>query len=452
VRSAADLPQVFAEAFYVAASGRPGPVLIDVTKDAQQERVVPDWETAYRLPGYVDARDQPLDWVAIRRVVDLINAAEHPLILAGQGIIHAGAQQELIAFAEGTGIPVVTTLHGLGAFPQDHSLSLGMAGMHGWAHVNRAIQRCDLLLNVGSRFDDRVTGKAATFARKATIVHVDIEAAELGKNVVTDVGIVGDARRVLRALIERTPKRDTLVWRRHIDGLRREHPPKSYRWERATAGSLSPYEVYSSLRLAIGARDDVRVVTDVGQHQMWAAQLLEWRRPRSHLTSGGSGTMGFAIPAALGAALAAPGETIWVIVGDGGFQMTNQELATIAQEGIVNIKIAIVNNGYLGMVRQWQELFESRRYSATRLSSPSFARLTEAYGVRGMTVTEPHEVAGAIDAAWRHRGSVVIDFQVEREANVFPIVPQGREIGDMMLSPDTSTTVLADAASSEPAR
>ena len=443
VRSAADLPRVFAEAFYIARSGRPGPVLIDVTKDAQKERVVPNWKVAYDLPGYVDAREQPLDWPAISRAVDLVRSARKPLILAGQGIIHAGAQQELLAFAERTGIPVVTTLHGLGAFPQDHVLSLGMAGMHGWAHVNRAIQRCDLLLNVGSRFDDRVTGKAGTFARNAAIVHVDVEAAEVGKNVFADVGIVGDARRVLAALVAFTPQRESSGWLREIVGLREQHPLKPYRWDAAAAGTLSPHEVYASLRRAIGARDDVRVVSDVGQHQMWTAQLLEWRRPRSHLTSGGSGTMGFAIPAALGAALAVPNETIWVIVGDGGFQMTNQELATIAQEGITNVKIAIINNGYLGMVRQWQELFESRRYSATRLSGPSFALLAEAYGARGITVTSPHEVDGAISAAWQHPGCVVVDFQVEREANVFPIVPQGCHIGDMMLGPDVSAPAPA---------
>jgi acetolactate synthase-1/2/3 large subunit len=435
VRSAAELPRVFAEAFYLARTGRPGPVLIDVTKDAQRERVVPNWDVAYHLPGYVDTRVTPLDRPAIRRAAELISAAERPLILAGQGIIHAGAQRELLAFAERTGMPVATTLHGLGAFPQAHPLSLGLVGMHGWAHVNRAIQRCDVLLNVGSRFDDRVTGKPGTFARQAKIVHVDIDGAELGKNVPIDVGIVGDALRVLRTLIDVTPPRDTRAWRHEIGRLRSEHAPKPHRSDRAAAGILSPNEVYASLRRAIGTRDDVRIVTDVGQHQMWAAQLLEWWRPRTHLTSGGAGTMGFAIPAALGAALAAPEETIWAIVGDGGFQMTNQELATIAQEGVTNLKIAIINNGYLGMVRQWQELFESRRYSATRLSGPSIARLADAYGVCGMTVTAPDQVAEAIDEAWQHPGCVVIDFQVEREANVFPIVPQGHEIGDMLVGP-----------------
>jgi acetolactate synthase-1/2/3 large subunit len=434
VRSPDELPRVFAEAFYLASTGRPGPVLIDVTKDAQQARTTPRWEVAYQLPGYVDERERPLDWPALRRIVDLVTGARRPLLLAGQGVIHAGAQQELVAFAEHTGIPVVTTLHGLGAFPQHHPLSLGMAGMHGWAHVNRAIQACDLLLNVGSRFDDRVTGKVSAFAPQANVVHVDVDPAEIGKIVRAHIGVVGDARRVLSALGALTPAREARDWLMQIDALRRDHQPRPYRSDRVGAGVLPPSRVYEALRRAIGAsHGDIRVVTDVGQHQMWAAQLLEWRRPRTHLTSGGSGTMGFAIPAALGAAIAIPDATIWAIVGDGGFQMTCQELATIAQEDIRNVKVAIINNGYLGMVRQWQELFEARRYSATALSGPSFAGLAEAYGIRGMTVADPDAVDDAIAGAVAHSGPVVIDFQVEREANVFPIVPQGRAIGEMML-------------------
>jgi acetolactate synthase-1/2/3 large subunit len=307
-----------------------------------------------------------------------------------------------------------------------------MAGMHGGVHVNRAIQRCDLLINVGSRFDDRVTGKASTFARNARIVHIDIEPAEIGKTVRADVAIIGDARRVLAALTAATVPGCTPEWLAQVRSVQVRHET-SARYERdGGTVDLAPHDLFAGLRRALATRDDARVVTDVGQHQMWAAQLLEWRRPRSQLTSGGAGTMGFAVPAALGAAIACPDETIWVVVGDGGFQMTNQELATIAQEDIRNLKIAIVNNGYLGMVRQWQELFEGRRYSGTRLSSPSFARLAEAYGIRGVTVEHRDDVDAAIAAAWAHPGAVVIDFVVEREANVFPIVPQGRAIGDMM--------------------
>ncbi len=436
VRDAAELPRVFAEAFHVASTGRPGPVLIDITKDAQQARVVPEWDVTLDLPGHRDGRACPVDVEAVREAVRLLERAERPLILAGHGVIQAGAHAELLALAERTGIPVITTLHGLGAFPQDHPLSLGMPGMHGWVHVNRAIQECDVLFNVGSRFDDRVTGKAATFAPRATIIHADVDPSEIGKTVRTAVGLVGDARRILRAMLDEMPPRTAAEWVAHIRALQRRYEPRQLYRHRPETPSLMPHDVYAALNRAFAERGRYRVVTDVGQHQMWAAQLLEWRRPRSHITSGGSGTMGFAVPAALGVALACPDETVWVVVGDGGFQMTNQELATMQQEGIPNVKIAIVNNGYLGMVRQWQELFQGRRYSGTPLSGPSFARLAEAYGVSGVTVRATDEVDAAIRWAWDHPGIVLIDFQVEREANVFPIVPQGKSIGEMLMGAD----------------
>jgi acetolactate synthase-1/2/3 large subunit len=437
VRDASDLPRVVAEAFHLAASGRPGPVLIDVTKDAQQARVVPDWDVTLQLPGYEDRRSSPIDRQALRGAAQLLRSAEKPLILAGNGIIQAGAHGELLAFAEHTGIPVVTTLHGLGAFPQDHPLSLGMPGMHGWVHVNRAIQSCDVLLNVGSRFDDRVTGKASTFAPNAKVIHVDVEPAEIGKVVRADIGIVGDARHVLAMLQKHVARvRAPRAWLEEIRAMQRVHEPRQAyrRRDAATTAPLMPHDVYEGLNRVLTGRRRARVVTDVGQHQMWAAQLLEWRRPRSHITSGGAGTMGFAVPAALGAAIACPDETIWAVVGDGGFQMTNQELATIQQEGVTNVKIAIVNNGYLGMVRQWQELFEGKRYSGTPLSGPSFARLAEAYGVLGLTVEQALDVDDAISTANDHVGPVVLDFRVEREANVFPIVPQGRSINEMKVT------------------
>ena len=437
VRDPAELPRVVAEAFHVAASGRPGPVLIDVTKDAQQARVVPDWEVTLRLPGYEDRRASAIDRQALRAAAQYLRSAQKPLILAGNGIVQAGAHAELLAFAEHTGIPVITTLHGLGAFPQDHPLSLGMPGMHGWVHVNRAIQSCDVLLNVGSRFDDRVTGKASTFAPNAKVIHVDVEPAEIGKVVRADVGIVGDARHVLSMLLQHVaPLRTPRVWLDEIRATQRLHEPRQAyrRRDAATTAALMPHDVYEGLNRVLTGRRHARVVTDVGQHQMWAAQLLEWRRPRTHITSGGAGTMGFAVPAALGAAIACPDETIWAVVGDGGFQMTNQELATIQQEGVTNVKIAIVNNGYLGMVRQWQELFEGKRYSGTPLSGPSFARLAEAYGVLGVTVEQALDVDDAIATACDHEGPVVLDFRVEREANVFPIVPQGKAINEMKVT------------------
>lgn len=427
-----ELPRVFREAFHIASTGRQGPVLIDVTKDAQQARSTPNWDVSLNLPGYdpqyVGAQE------ALASAVRLLALARKPLIMAGSGVIQSGAVAELRALAERTGIPVITTLHGLGAFPEDHPLSIGMPGMHGWVHVNRALQECDVLLNIGGRFDDRVTGKASTFAPRAQIIHVDIDPSEIGKVVRADIAIVGDARLVLRAVLDVMPARDAGNWLAHIREMQAIHQHRQAYLRRPDTAQLMPHDVYHVLNRVLNERGDYRVVTDVGQHQMWAAQLIDWRRPRTHLTSGGAGTMGFAVPAAMGAAIACPNETIWVVVGDGGFQMTNQELATIRQERLPNIKVAIINNGYLGMVRQWQQLFENRRYSGTPLSGPDFARLADAYGVRGVTVTCTADVERAVIEAWEHDGPVVIDFQVEREANVFPMVPQGRSIGEMITS------------------
>jgi acetolactate synthase-1/2/3 large subunit len=430
VRDARDIPRVFHEGFHIASSGRPGPVLIDVTKDAQQSRVDPEWDVTIELPGYETAPDA--DDTAMRTAVEALAHARKPLILAGHGVIQSSATRELRQFAERAGIPVITTLHGIGAFPGDHPLS--MPGMHGWVHVNRAIQECDVLLNVGGRFDDRVTGKASTFAPKATVIHIDIDRSEIGKNVRADIGIVGDARRVLVTMLELLPDSTiSSAWLAHIRELQARHQPHQAYKRRPNTRSLMPHDVYAAFNRLVSARGrGYRVVTDVGQHQMWAAQLIDWRYPRTHITSGGAGTMGFAVPAALGVALACPDETVWVIVGDGGFQMTNQELATIRQENVRNVKVCIVNNGFLGMVRQWQELFENRVYSATPLSGPCFGQLAEAYGLRGITVERTDDVAAALEYARDYDNSIVIDFRVEQEANVFPIVPQGKSIGEMI--------------------
>ena len=437
-----EIPRAMREAFRVATSGRPGPVLVDVTKDAQQRRTVPEWDIALGT-GRPSRR---LDAARLGEAVALLEGARRPLILAGHGVIQSGAARELRQLAERTGIPVVTTLHGLGAFPQDHPLSLGMPGMHGWVHVNKAIQRCDVLCNIGSRFDDRVTGKASTFAPAATIIHIDIDPAEIGKTVRADVGIVADARAALSALLQLVPPRDAREWLEEVRAVQAEHQPRQAYLRRPPGARLAPHDVYAALDRLLHARGRFRVVTDVGQHQMWAAQLIEWRDARTHLTSGGAGTMGFALPAALGAALACPDDTIWVVVGDGGFQMTNQELATIRQENVRNVKIAIINNGYLGMVRQWQELFEQRLYSGTPLSGPDFAALAEAYGVRGLTVDRASDIENALVAAWDHDGPAVIDFRVEHEANVFPIVPQGGSIGEMLTDLPPATAPAAPCA------
>ena len=426
-----ELPRVFQEAFHIASTGRPGPVLIDITKDAQQARTVPDWNTRIDLPGY--RPNYQGNHRQIREAARLLAGAEKPLIMAGSGVIWGSATDELLLLAERTGIPVITTLHGKGAFPEDHPLALGMPGMHGWVHVNRAIQECDVLLNVGARFDDRVTGKVATFAPNAQVIHIDIDPAEIGKNVPTAVPIVGDAKQVLGAMLHEELDRETPAeWVEHIRQMQEKHQPRQRYLKRPDTPVLMPHDVYSALNRIFHERGNYRVVTDVGQHQMWAAQLIDWTRPRTHLTSGGSGTMGFSVPAALGAAIACPDETIWVICGDGGFQMTNQELATMRQEGVKNVKVAVINNGYLGMVRQWQELFENKRYSGTPLTGPDFVKLAEAYGLPGITVEDIESVEDAINHAWDTDDCVLIDFRVEREVNVFPIVPQGKGIHEMM--------------------
>lgn len=434
VTHAADIPRVIREAFHIAQTGRPGPVLVDITKDAQQERCTPDWHAHMDLPGYRPA-NRRADGTAVRAIEAAVRAlvsAQRPLVLAGNGIIQSGASHALQRFAERTGIPIATTLHGLGAMPHDHPLMLGMPGMHGWVHVNRAIQRCDVLFNIGTRFDDRVTGKVSAFAPHAQVIHVDIDAAEIGKLVSAHIGVLGDARDVLETITPRMPAQPDRYqsWRDEISALKAEFAPRQHYTRDERSAPLMPKDVFAAFNAVAHDRRDWRVVTDVGQHQMWAAQLIDWQRARSHITSGGAGTMGFAVPAAMGAAIADPEHTVWVFCGDGGFQMTACELATISQEGLTNVKVAVVNNGYLGMVRQWQQLFEGRRYSETPLSGPDFAMLARAHGWHGITVNDAADAEDAIRAAWRHDGPVLIDFRVEREANVFPMVPAGRAIHD----------------------
>lgn len=436
VKNGEDLPYVIKEAIHIATTGRPGPVLVDITKDAMQARYVPNWNVRLHLPGYKPTYSG--NRKQVREAIRLMSTAKKPLIMAGNGVMMADAAAELRAFAERTRVPVITTLHGIGAFPEDHPLCLGMPGMHGWVHVNRAIQECDVLFNIGGRFDDRVTGKVSTFAPNAKVIHVDIDPSEIGKNVKVTVPIVGDAKQVLEALLEEMASGDGLGdlhgnasdWLEHIREMQHQHQHKQQYFKRDESVTLPPQDVYAGLTKAMNERGNYRVVSDVGQHQMWAAQLLDWFRPRTHITSGGAGTMGFAVPAAMGVAIAHPEDTVWAICGDGGFQMTNQEMATIMQEGIRNIKVAIINNGYLGMVRQWQELFENKRYSGTPLSGPNFQKLAEAYGWTALTVEHSDDVDAAIQQAYDIDGPVLIDFRVEREVNVWPMVPQGRSIGE----------------------
>jgi acetolactate synthase-1/2/3 large subunit len=428
------------EALHVAQSGRRGPVLVDLTKDAQQGSCAFDYDAAAPtrparvLPG-ADAAD-------LQAALSLINAAERPVILAGHGIIQSGTSAALRALAERAEIPVAATLLGLGGFPASHPLSLGMMGMHGEAWVNTAIQESDLLIALGMRFDDRVTGNLTTFAPNARKVHVEIDPAEVNKNVRVDAALVGDLRDILEDLLPQVapPPAARRRWLQRIRDLRGDSAVLDIQ-NLPDNGHLYAAHVIHDLWRATEGR--ALVVTDVGQHQMWEAQYYHHDSPRSLITSGGLGTMGFALPAAIGAKLARPDAEVWAIAGDGGFQMTMAELATVAQEGI-EIKIAIINNGYLGMVRQWQEFFYERRYAATPLLSPDFVAIGGAYGLRAMRVDRRADVRQAVSEARAHPGAVLIDFRVEQEDSVYPMVPAGAALHDMIRRPNPLAETGAD--------
>jgi acetolactate synthase-1/2/3 large subunit len=434
-----DVAPMVLEAFAVAREGRPGPVLVDITKDAQQASCEVDWAAAE--PHLTEAFDEALpgdgDW---RDAIALINSAERPLILAGHGIMQSGAERDVIAFAERAQIPMATTLLGIGGIPASHPLNLGMMGMHGEAWVNNAIQEADLLIALGMRFDDRVTGNLKTYALNARKIHVDIDRAELNKNVRVDVAIAKDLRGALAEWMPHVEKRDRSGWLRTIDTQKGDSAVRDIQ-SLPDDGHLYAAHVINDLwRLTSG---DAVVVTDVGQHQMWEAQYYKHDRSRSLITSGGLGTMGFALPAAIGAKVARPDAEVWVVVGDGGFQMTMCELATIVQEGLA-VNVAIINNGYLGMVRQWQEFFYEKRYAATPLIGPDFAKLAESFGIHGATVARRGEVADAVNAARRSGRAAVIDFQVEQEDSVFPMVPAGADLHKMIRRPSPIVETAAD--------
>jgi acetolactate synthase-1/2/3 large subunit len=430
VTSTGEIGPALREAFEVARSGRPGPVLVDITKDAQQGTARFAWDSWTPRRRNVPSRAMdPRE--AIDRAVAMIDAAERPLILAGQGVVASGATEALVALAERTCTPVACTLLGLGGFPASHPLALGMMGMHGEAWVNAAIQRADLLLAIGMRFDDRVTGNLRTYAPHAKKIHVEIDPAEINKNVKVDVPIVLDAREATTHLAARARARTQRPWLDAIGEAKKEAAARDI--QRAPhRGKLFAAHVMSDLCAA--AAPDAIVVTDVGQHQMWEAQYWKHESPRTLITSGGLGTMGFALPAAIGARFAEPEREIWVVAGDGGFQMTACELSTIAQEG-VKVIVAVVNNGYLGMVRQWQELFYERRYAATPIRSPDFVQLAAAHGLTGLRVTRREEIADAAREARASEGTVVIDFRVEPEECVYPMVPAGADLDDMIRRP-----------------
>jgi len=432
VSRAEDIARTIREAFVIASSGRPGPVLVDITKDAQQASAEFDWEdSAPQLPPKRRrSNDDPAEF---DRAVELLNSAKHPLILAGHGIMVSGAMSAFEQFVRAGNYPVAMTLLGIGCFPASDPLNLGMMGMHGEAWVNNAIQEADLLIAVGMRFDDRVTGDLRTYAKSARKIHIEIDRAEINKNVKVDVALVGDAREVLERLTPHIVTRDHGPWIRHIAELKGDSAVRDIQ-SLPDTGHLYAAHVINDLWKE--TRGEAIVVTDVGQHQMWEAQYYHHNRPRTLITSGGLGTMGFALPAAIGAKFAKPDAEVWVVVGDGGFQMTMSELATIVQEKI-NIKIAIINNGFLGMVRQWQEFFYDKRYVATPLVAPDFAALANAFGIRGERITKRDEVVPVIRSARESTETVLIDFRVEQEDSVYPMVAAGASLSDMIRRPNS---------------
>ncbi|RAQ95227.1 acetolactate synthase, large subunit, biosynthetic type [Thermogemmatispora tikiterensis] len=430
VRRVEELADVVHEAFQLARSGRPGPVLIDVPKDVQFAKTVYRPAASVRsIELYRATRVPQPAPEAIQQAARLIAQARRPVIMSGHGVILSNAYSELRALAEKTNIPVITTLLGLSAFPVDHPLFLGMPGMHGPAFVNRAIGVTDLIIGVGLRFDDRVTGKVSEFAPQAQIIHIDIDPSELNKVKPAIVPILADAKAALAALAEAVEPGDHREWLSELRQWEAEEQERARRLSRPV-----PYPTPTDILDAIYEVTDGEaiVVSDVGQHQMWTARFYKWTHPNSHITSGGLGTMGFALPAAMGVKMGRPEATVWVVAGDGGFQMNIQELATLRDEG-VEIKVAIMNNGYLGMVRQWQEFFHQRNYSETPISSPDYVKLAEAYGLTGMRVERREEVQAAVQKAMQTPGTVIIDFAIEAEANVYPMVPPGAAITDMII-------------------
>ena len=431
-----DVAPALRHAFQIARSGRPGPVLVDITKDAQQATALFDFAAAKPRPY----RPHPMLHVedsGLAQAAELIRNAKRPVILAGHGIIESSAMEQVRTLAERAQIPVALTLLGLGAFPASHPLNLGMMGMHGEAWVNHAIQEADLLIACGMRFDDRVTGSLATYATKAKKIHIEVDPAEINKNIKVDVALVGDLREVLEQLLPRIPGRDGSAWLKTIDGIKGAAAVRDIK-NLPDSGHLYAAHVMHDLWRITGG--NAIVVTDVGQHQMWEAQYYHHEHPRTLITSGGLGTMGFALPAAIGAKFACPDKEVWVIAGDGGFQMTSAELATIVQEKI-KINIAVINNGYLGMVRQWQEFFYERNYEATPMVSPDFVKLAGAHGIQGLTVRTRAEVAEAVNEARSAPGAFLINFKVEKEDSVYPMVSAGSALHEMIRRPGNDPLV-----------
>lgn len=423
-----DLPEVMAEAFYIARTGRPGPVLVDICKDVQNAKIDYHYPEKLTRPGL--QKLLPTTPEAIPAAAELINTAQRPLIIAGHGVQMGHAERELLELAERAEIPVVTTLLGLGNIPETHPLALGMGGMHGEAATNQAVQECDVLIAIGMRFDDRITGRLDKFAPKAKVIHFELDPSEVGKNVRPTVAVLGNCKDTLAMLLPHIKPNRHPEWLNIIRGWQED--TRQVDIANQEVDELIPPFVMRQLWYE--TKGNCTVVTDVGQHQMWEAQYFTHMRPGQLITSGGLGTMGFGVPAAMGAKLGKPDELVWAIVGDGGFQQTMQELGTIVQEGI-GVKIGIINNGFLGMVRQWQQFFYEKRYAGTPLWSPDYVKLADAYGIPALRVTRNEEVAPAIRKANETDGPFLVEFRVKEEVNVYPMVAPGAAVGDMIRRP-----------------
>ena len=434
VMSAADLADTVREAFYIAQQGRPGPVLIDIPRDVQLELAEAEFPevTASETP---EVSEEAME--RLKEAARLINEAERPLIISGHGVMTSGATKELLSLAERSGIPVITTLLGLGSFPGGHPLSMGMLGMHGMYWSNLSVDQADLIVGVGMRFDDRVTGKVDTFAPHARIIHMDIDATQIGRNVPVEVPVVGDAKALLHQLAPMVTNTPRPEWMQFIENLKQNHPSLSI----PSGDVLQAQQVLSALDIVFQEDPETTVVTGVGQHQMWAAQFLSFNHENTFISSGGLGAMGFEIPAALGAQVGKPTAPVWSVAGDGGFQMTNQELMTLAEEKLP-VKIALINNGYLGMVRQWQEMYFENHLKAVPIRGPDFVMLAESYGVSAVRVTEQEDVLPALRQAQAHDGPFLIEFVVDSTTNVYPMVPPGGSLADTIEDPVVGTNTV----------
>ncbi len=427
VMHASEIAATIKEAFHIASTGRPSPVLVDIPKDVLQEISEFEYPDTINLPGYRPVEDA--DVRQIKAAAQLINEARRPVIMAGHGILISRAFDELRELAEKTQIPVITTLLGISGFPEDHILSLGMPGMHGVAWASMALDQADLIVSLGARFDDRVTGDLEKFAPNAKIVHVDIDPSELNKSVMADAPILGDLKQVLIQLNQVVNTNTHVDWLTHVQQLRDTHPSLKIR----KTSKLLPQSIIKGI--SDSTEGQAIIVTGVGQHQMWAAQHYLFREPYSMITSGGAGAMGYEVPGAMGAQVGMPDKVVWSIAGDGGFQMTMSELATMVENDIP-VKIAILNNRHLGMVRQWQQFFYNREYTASEYShNPDFVKLAEAFGMPGIRVTDASQIDGAIKEAMGYSGPVLIDFVVEEEENVYPMIPAGKSIEDLIEEP-----------------